>query len=438
MVPHTMTDKLENYYSDYDYGNRIPIKIKPNDLTEREKDLLIQSKVFCMLPWIHLHAFPDGRAYPCCLADADHSVGSLRENTMEEIWRSDDMATLRQNMLTETECDTCTKCYEQEQTGFFSMRNSSNQAFGHNIKTIHDDEFKIRYYDIRFSNLCNLSCRSCGDIFSSNWVKEAKQYGWLDKATPNVSYAGKHQYDAYEQLEPHYDHIEEIYFAGGEPLIMEEHYKILKELLTRGKNHVKLVYNTNFSELTFKGQSVLELWNEFECVSIGASLDASYKRGELMRYGTDWNQVVRNREQMLKVCPTVDFYVSSTLSVMNSYHLPDFHKEWVQLGLVRPMDWNINILQGPEVYRIDILPLHMKDAVATKYKEHIEWLEPIDEFSRAVNGYKSAINFMTSTDNTEHITEFVRRTKTLDTFRNEDFFDTFPELKDLERFKGTS
>lgn len=430
-----MTDNLDNYYSTWDYGARAPIGIPLDELTEREKELLIKSDVFCMLPWIHLHAFPDGRAYPCCLADADHSVGSLRENTMEEIWRSEGMIDLRDNMLAEKKCDTCTKCYEQEQMGFFSMRNSSNQAFGHNIKTIDQDEFHIRYYDIRFSNLCNLSCRSCGDIFSSKWTQEAKQYNWIPKDTPTVSYAGKHQYDAYEQLEPHYDHIEEIYFAGGEPLIMEEHYRILKELLTRGKNHVKLVYNTNFSELTFKGQSVLDLWNEFECVSIGASLDASYKRGELMRYGTDWNNVVQNREQMLKVCPTVDFYVSSTLSVMNSYHLPDFHKEWVQLGLVRPMDWNINILQGPDVYRIDILPQSMKEEVKQKYAEHIEWLEPIDEFSRAVNGYKSAINFMDQHDNTKHIAEFIKRSGTLDKFRDEDFFKTFPELRYLEQFK---
>ena len=63
-----MTDELENYYSDYDYGQRMPLKIKPEELTDKERDLLVKSDVFCMLPWIHLHAYPDGRAYPCCLA----------------------------------------------------------------------------------------------------------------------------------------------------------------------------------------------------------------------------------------------------------------------------------------------------------------------------------------------------------------------------------
>lgn len=429
-----MTDKLSKYYDTWEYKQKRPIHIDLDELTKREAELLMDSKIFCMLPWIHLHAFPDGRAYPCCLADAEYPVGSMRENTMEEIWRGDKMQELRDNMLNEKPCETCNKCYEQEDTGFFSMRNSSNQAFGHNIKDLDSDEFKIRYYDIRFSNLCNLSCRSCGDIFSSNWVKDAKQYGWIPKDTPNVSYSGKTQTDAYEQVLPHIPYLQEVYFAGGEPLIMEEHYKLLNELLTQGRNDVKLVYNTNFSELTFKGQSVLELWNEFDSVSIGASLDASYKRGELMRRGTVWENVVRNREQMMKVCPTVDFYVSSTLSVMNSLHLPDFHREWVELGLVEPMGWNVNILQGPNEYRIDMLPWAMKNEVIKKYEEHIKWLEPLDTFNRATNGFRSALNFMNSTDNTHFIKEFLRRTQALDKFRDENFFETFPELKDLASY----
>lgn len=427
-----MTDKLENYYEGWDYGSREPLKISMDELTPTEAELLIKSDVFCILPWIHLHAYPDGRAYPCCLAKYENHVGSLRENTMEEIWRDKPMQDLRKNMVTECKSEVCNKCYEQEESGFFSMRNSSNQTFGHHIKTIDDDEFKIRYYDIRFSNLCNLSCRSCGDVFSSNWVKEAKLMNWLPKDAPNVSYAGKTETDAWEQLLPHIPYIEEVYFAGGEPLMMKEHYDLLNELLRQGRTDVKLVYNTNFTELVFKGSSVLPLWNEFECVSIGASLDASHERAELMRKGTKWAQTVKNREEMLKVCPTVDFYVSSTLSIMNSFHIPDFHKEWVELGLLRPMDWNINILQSPEYYRIDVLPEAMKQEVVEKFNAHIEYLTPIDEFSRASKGYMAAVNYMTQQDNSHLIPELLEKLNHLDKFRNENFFEVFPELARLK------
>lgn len=414
--------------------DRTPLKIKLEDLTEREKDLLIKSDVFCMLPWIHLHAYPDGRAYPCCIANYENHVGSLRENTMEEIWRDKPLRDLRENMLTEVKSDVCSRCYEQEQNGFFSMRNSSNQTFGHHIKTLDSDEFKIRYYDIRFSNLCNLSCRSCSDVFSSNWVKEAKRMNWRKQDHPNVSYAGRYKTDAWEQLLPHIPHLEEVYFAGGEPLMMQEHYDLLKELLRQNRNDVKLVYNTNFTELVFKGESVLPLWNEFESVSIGASLDASYERAELMRHGTLWSQIVKNREEMLKVCPAVDFYVSSTLSIMNSYHLPDFHREWIELGLLRAKDWNINILQSPEYYRIDVLPELMKEEVVEKYNSHIEYLKPVDDFGNASNGYMAAVNYMTNIDNSKHIPDLLNKLKILDRFRNQSFFATFPELGRLQDY----
>ena len=273
-----MTDDLDNYYKSYDYGARTPVYINESELTEKQKHQLMYSDKFCILPWIHMHAFPDGRAYPCCLSVMDKPIGNLRQNTMKEVWNDNPLKQMRKNMLEDKSCKECVKCYEQEKNGFFSMRNSQNKNMGHHIGITeetkpdgHFERFELKYYDIRFSNLCNLSCRTCGDIFSSNWVKEAKKYGWLKPDHPNVSYSGRYEMDMWEQLEPHLDFIENVYFAGGEPLMMKEHYNLLNELLRRGRKDVRLTYNTNFTELVFKKQDVLELWNQVECVSVGAS-----------------------------------------------------------------------------------------------------------------------------------------------------------------------
>lgn len=436
-----MTDKLENYYKSYDYGARTPIYVDLEDLSEQQVHRLIHSDSFCILPWIHMHAFPDGRAYPCCLSTMEHPVGNLRERTMKEVWNDEPLKEMRRNMLEDKPCKQCTKCYEQEKNGFFSMRNAQNKNQGHHIAIVDEtqgdgtlDRFELKYYDIRFSNLCNLACRTCGDIFSSNWVREAKKMGWKPQSHPNVEYAGRYEMDMWEQLEPHIDSIENIYFAGGEPLLMVEHYNLLNELLRRGRTDVRLNYNTNFTELVFKQQDVLELWNEFDVVSVGASLDANWERGELMRKGSDWRQIVANRERMLEKCPTVDFYVSSTLSLMNSYNIVDFHREWVELGLVSPQDWNINILQDPERFRLDVLPGEMKAELVDIYNEHIAWLEPQDSLLRATQGFKSAVNYMMSMDNSKLIPEFVMRARELDRWRNESFFAVFPELARLENY----
>ena len=432
----------------YKYNSKFPTYIKPEQLTEQQIHRLTESKTFCMMPWTHMHAFPDGRAYPCCLSVDKHPIGNLHENTMAEVWNDQPMRDVRVRMLADEPTRECVKCYEQEDSGFFSMRNSSNKAFGHHISVVDDthpdgtyDDFKMRYYDIRFSNLCNFKCRSCGSIFSSNWYQdEVKMFG--PRPYPQIAIAGRHKDDMWEQMQEHIPHLEQIYFAGGEPLIMEEHYRILRELVKREMFHVRLQYNTNFSELKFKGQDVLELWNLFDNVSVGASLDGSYARGEYIRKGQDWAQTVANRERMLEVCPKVDFYVSSTVSIFNVLHIPDFHREWVDLGLIQPKDWNINILQGPDHERVNILPQHYKELARQKITDHIHWLAPLDPVTRATNGYRSLINFMDQEDsNTTSesdlnglLLEFFKRNYALDKFRGEDFYTTFPEYADLKKY----
>ena len=409
--------------------------VKPIDLTEREQFLLTESKIFCIYPWIHLHAYPTGEAYPCCHAEMGvGQVGNCRSNTLEEIWHDQPMVNLRNDMLSETKSPACARCYEQEESGFFSGRRSANKHHGHHISRVNDEKFKMTYWDIRFSNLCNLKCRSCGHIFSSQWYQDqAKLAGgdWKDHNTV-LNYAGRTETDMWEQLLPHIDYVEQIYFAGGEPLLMEEHYHILDELVRRRRFDVRLIYNTNFTHTDLKGQSVFEYWRQFNSVAVGASLDGSGSYGEYIRKGTNWKTVESNRIEMIRTCPDVDFYISPTLSIMNAWHLPDFHRDWVDCGLIRPQDLNVNILQDPAHYRIDIAPMEYKQQLKEKYIKHIDWLKDYDQLGRATQGFESAVNFMFATDNTQLIDTFWRKTNELDDIRNERILDIIPELVALK------
>jgi organic radical activating enzyme len=409
--------------------------VKPTELTEREQFLLKDSKTFCIYPWIHLHAYPTGEAYPCCHAEMKPGVvGNCRDNTLEEIWTGKPMQDLRTNMLNETPSAACTRCYEQEASGFFSGRKSANKHHGHHVKKLESNPFELTYWDIRFSNLCNLKCRSCGHIFSSQWYQDqAKLAGPEWKLNNSVlNYAGRNEQDMWTQLEPHLDYVEQIYFAGGEPLLMEEHYNILEELLKRGRTDVRLIYNTNFTHTDLKGRSVFEYWKQFKSVAVGASLDGMGLPAEYIRKGTKWADVVKNRHDMLRICPEVDFYISATLSILNAWHLPSFHQEWTAAGLIRAQDFNVNILQDPAHYRIDIAPADYKQRVEALYRDHIDnWLTGRDPLQRATVGFESAIAFMNATDNTNLIDSFWRKTHELDSIRNEHWSKVLPELKAL-------
>lgn len=432
------------YNKGYVYNARAPYFTERDKLTDRQWSLLTESDTFCMMPWVHMHAFPDGRAYPCCLADYWHPVGDLRKSTMQQVWNEQPLRDMRKNMLTEQKSIQCTKCYEQEANGFFSMRNDANRNYGHHINETdltHSDgnhpEFKLRYWDVRFSNLCNFSCRSCGPIFSSNWYNDhVKLYNRkpdvLGRDMLRVEYTAGDEDAMLTQMLPHIPYLEQVYFAGGEPLIMKEHYFMLEKLIEHGKTDIRIQYNTNFSELRFKDKHVFEYWKHFKNVSVGASLDASNERAELMRRGTNWTQTLENRRRMMEEVPHVDFYISATISAMNVLHVLDFHRQWTELGLIQAKDFNVNICQSPDWYRVDILPEQFKhQVVIPAYERHIAWLEPQDKLQRATNGFKSVLNFIQANNRSDLLPRFREEIKKLDDIRNENFWKTFPELNEL-------
>lgn len=426
--------------STYNYNSPDPIKISLNSLNNKEKFLLTESQTFCIYPWIHMHAYPTGKAYPCCMSDMHFPVGDMHKDTIREIWNQEPMREMRRAMLNDKPVDACTRCYEQESVGFMSGRRSANKHHGHHISRVHAtqedgtlEQFELTYWDIRFSNLCNLRCRSCGHIFSSQWYQDqAALSGPAWKKTHQVlNYAGRFEIDAYNQLIDHLDYVEQIYFAGGEPLLMEEHYRILDELVKRDRFDVRLIYNSNFTHTDLKGKSVFEYWKLFNSVAVGASLDDMGPRGEYIRKGSNWSVIEQNRRDMLETCPQVDFYISPTLSIMNALSLPKFHREWVEKGLIKAQDFNLNILQDPPFYRIDIAPAAYKEKICNLYRKHLDWLRPQDSLSRASTGFESAINFTTATDNTHLLDTFWTKTNELDKIRNENILDIIPELKEL-------
>jgi hypothetical protein len=177
---------------------------------------------------------------------------------------------------------------------------------------------------------------------------------------------------------------------------------------------------------------VFDYWKRFQSVSVGASLDAQGIRGEYIRKGTDWDRVERNRHEMMQICPNVDFYISPTLSILNAWHLPDFHQDWVNKGLIRAQDLNVNILQDPAYLRIDIATSEYKQQLVEKYQAHLTWLRPQDHLNRATVGFESAINFMMAADNSSLMDKFWSKTQELDAIRNENLLDVIPELSALK------
>jgi hypothetical protein len=149
-----------------------------------------------------------------------------------------------------------------------------------------DELFQMSYWDIRFSNLCNLVVVVVV-IYSVTVGIKIKLLAGAPGRQKNqaLNYAGRTATDMWEQLIPHLDYVEKIYFAGGEPLMMEEHYNILMSWNVAAALMYRLIYNTNFTHVKLKDRYVFDYWRSLK-VCVGASLDAMGPRAEYIRKGT--------------------------------------------------------------------------------------------------------------------------------------------------------
>jgi len=400
----------------------------------------IKNDNLCIIPWIHLHTWPNGSVYPCCISPMEHRVGNLNEKSLQEIFNDDKMKKIRLEMLDNKRPESCQRCYIQEDCGAHSFRMSSNRDFNQHsdlIESTNDDgsvdEIRLSYWDFRFSNVCNFKCRSCGPQLSTGWYSDTKKIAEMEtgrKFLPDDIPREVH-FDLWEDIQPYFEDVEIIYFAGGEPLIMEEHYRILKKLDEMGRHDVQIRYNTNFSEMRYKDLHVLEYWPKFKNVSVGASIDGMKERGELIRSGFKWDQFVQNREKMKELCPHVDFYVNCTVSVQNAFHCIKFHQALFDQEFISGLDkFHVNPVMEPPLLSLQILPIETKKMLTTQYRIHVDMLKKYGH-NAVANDFESLMTFMNSEDRQDLIKPFLHKMETLDIIRNEDFFKTFPELEVL-------
>lgn len=411
------------------------------------------SSTFCALPWTHLHNWPDGKVFPCCLTHLSKPLGNVKDNTLEEIWNKPRMKEIRKSLLQGKQHTNCNKCYEQEKNGIRSFRIAANNMFKDKLVELventdgtgHNSDFKLLYWDFRFSNLCNFKCRMCGSSLSSKWFEdELKAYGTTstDKALVHVNdYSRK---DILEYVNQFIEDVEEVYFAGGEPLLMEEHYMILQRLIEVGNTDCRIRYNTNFSNLKFKKYHIFDFWKHFtkkdkHNVKIFASIDAFGKVAEYSRKGTDWAKIEQN------IIDTIEagfvFDLSATVSILNIFHLPEFVDRMLEIGVPPSGIHMNNVLTFPDYYHINSLPSSLKKDVVTLFNKHLDsmpdnWVK--DNFR---DKYESILSYMNEpiTRPITNIWEQLKNiTQKLDKLRDEDFLSTYPQYKEWYDSIGTS
>ena len=411
-----------------------------------DKDFLLNnSKTFCMMPWTHLHIGPTGLAGPCCVSNAIATVdgmGNSRDSSLVELVNSAGMKQLRLDMINEVPNKECQNCYQSElyNSNTKSVRQQANRAWGNffndTVPSMNPDgsmdEFKMRYFDIRFSNICNFKCRTCGGEFSSQWeqedLKHKVHYAKIHKKNDNPSFFK----DVLNQIE----NISVAYFAGGEPLITEEHYILLEEMIKQKRTDITLRYNTNLSNLRFKNKDLLGLWKHFKNkIEVYASIDHYGERAEYIRHGTDWATVEENFVAVKKL-PYVTLGMHTVLNVFNLLTIDKFYQYLIDNDLFNGnrISYTLFNATGPEFISCHLLPEEYKLLGKQSLVNTVDLFTKHNFTYEQIAYPKQSIVWLFS-DNTweRNRDSFRKEIIRLDKIRGEDFSKTFPELAGLMR-----
>lgn len=431
------------------------------------------NKTFCPLPWIHLATRPNGDVRVCCTANAsgaglddDKSAGlikkngvemNLRDNTVEEVWNSDFMKSTRLDMLNNRIPSSCKKCFVEESAGIVSKRQWETQVWEQRIdldsiiKSTRDDgslPVNIPYFDLRLGNMCQLKCVMCSPHDSSAWIKDWKlQYpkyktielkqdqGW----NRDYDYTWYQKGSFLDTMKSQSHNIKELYFAGGEPLLIPEHYNILEFMVESGaaKNCV-LRYNSNGVELPSK---LFRLWNHFKAVKFNFSIDAVGLKNNYIRYPSDWNTIVQNLHILDTTPDNVTVNVAAAVQLLNVCELVELAEWKIDKGFqkinIAPHGGGIigtHLVYFPSYLNIRVLPQHIKDVASYRIENFIKSQSSNVEFNAHPFGKKrwqGIISYMQQEDWSDKLTSAVEYLETCDATRGTNFREVFKDLKAL-------
>lgn len=374
------------------------------------------------MPWIHFHLGSKGQVNACCVSSIKY--GNINNSSIQTIWHNDKITEIREKFSKGEIDKRCSVCINLELSGAKSIRQETFEKFKNiDITTVQNPI----YFDIRFSNVCNFRCRTCWHGASSKWFNDAKL---LNTNLGNKAII-KNINDFNKFIDKNgsfLNNAKEFYFAGGEPLVTEEHYLLLDYLIQHDITHIKLRYNTNFSKLEFKQHKVINYWKHFKSVEVLASIDESHELGEYIRKELNWTTFVENRAH-IKHLKNVSFKISPTVSVFNIETLPKFYKTCLDLNLIEKDGIYINILERPYHYNIKVLSESKKEHITKVFSEFINWSTENGIPNLIKSQFEDCIKFMNEDDyHAKYWPIFVSETEKLDDMRNESYCDITTKL----------
>jgi sulfatase maturation enzyme AslB (radical SAM superfamily) len=407
-----------------------------------------------MHPFTGLATREDGAIQVCCRS---HPIGNIQDNTLEEIWNGENMKRIRKQVLTGYRPAECEPCFRLEDQGVESLRQrhitgkipeARINLYPTAVQSMNSDytmPFEIPTMELKLNNLCNLKCRMChpGDSTAWNDWSEVKEFykgegqvifdiveehnlekkPLLDKFEDNPNW--------WASLEKNLPYFRRVEFAGGEPLMDPQHYRILDMLAPYG-DQIEIKYATNLTTLGKSNRTVWQYWPKFKSVAVNVSIDGIGASYEYVRGNASWSEVVNNIKQ-IQTIPNVSRIVGAVAVQVSNVLILDKMIELFlnDLGIV----FYTNMVQYPNVLSAQVIPNELKSLAVIKLKsvrELVPTFKLVKEHpmleALTYKQIDGIINFILAKDNTHLWNDCIEFNRRLDVTREQSFFDVTPEF----------
>jgi len=409
-----------------------------------------------MHPFTGLATREDGAICACCRS---HPVGFIQKETLEEIWNNDTMKRIRKQVLTDIRPPECEPCFSLEDQGVESLRQRHTTGkipearinlYPNALNRLNDDysmPFEIPTMELKLNNLCNLKCRMCHPMDSTSWndwnvVKEyyKKESNIMYNIVEEHKLESKPFLDKFqdspewwaslEKLLPYFRRVE---FAGGEPLMDPQHYRILDMLRPYG-HQVEIKYATNGTTLGIKGgRTVHEYWPHFRSVAVNVSIDGIDDVYEYIRGNSDWEEVIHNIKEIQTISNVSRIVGAVTVQVSNVLILDKMIEYFLDdLGIV----FHTHRVEYPKVLSAQVLPAKLRALAIQRLQEvsyRVKDFKLVKEHPQlleyTLGQIQDNINYLQARDQSDKWEDCKDFNAKLDATRNQSFFDVTPEFK---------
>ena len=335
---------------------------------------------------------------PCC---------NYREPEQKLLSVDQQFASLRDDIVNGIKNTNCETCYNVEKFNDYSERIREMMPWSESqinewLTTGKTRDFS---FGIKFSNFCNLACRSCDSSLSSTYATLTnKPVASIESTDISQTSEWNNILDFTKILSDQYEMIH-IGLIGGETMVQKGASQYIEYLASLEKvNNIVLRITSNFTTID---QTLLQHMNKFRRVDLTASIDSAGENYHYVRWPAQFKKIQNNLAEYQKIrdqSQTITtLTIASVFGLNNIFYIKEY-LDFLQDQLTQCPDIMINVLHlsTPIEQSIENLPVQYRPMLQSYVQQALQHPVLTHPNAKSMQIFLQGVESFLSTDLVPH------------------------------------